>query len=640
MSYAALTSAQRVRAAADGVFPGLLLGLGVAPVLAANGGYFPSSWGWSGVALAWAAVLAAALSDFPRPTQMQLAFVGFLVAFTGWIALSLVWTSTQSETGLEFDRALVYVAAALAVVAIVTADRVVRMLAGLATGIGLICAYALATRLFPHGNLTNDTFAGSRLATPIGYWNGLAIVAGIGTVLAVVFAARASSGVSRAIATGAVPLLLTTLYFTFSRGGWLALLVGVAVLLVADTDRLQLLGPMLAGGVISLVTLWRASESSALTSTSGESLSTAVHQGRSLAAVVLGACVVAGYAGWLVRQYDHIWERPQVPRITRNTAIALAAVVVAAGLVRYGSPVTVARDGYDSFVGKATPGQTNLNSRLFSLTNNGRLPAWKVAWHAFEHHPIGGIGAGGFENYWYQHRTFDATIRDAHNLYLETLAEDGIVGFLLLIGVFAIPFVAFRRVRGNPFAAGALAVLAMYLVQAIGDWDWELSGVTLCALLCGGAVLAMGRDDAPLGLWRWPALALGSAVGLLALANLSGQLLLHASDDATRSSDWGKAVSDARHAQWVLPFDSAPYERLAAAQLGQHQEEAAIATYQKAIARSPGDYRLWVDLAKAQRGDARYASFATAIKLNPLGADDVRTIVMQLLNPLPGASGS
>jgi hypothetical protein len=639
VSYAALTSAQRARAAVDGVLPGLVLGLGVAPVLAANGGYFPSSWGWAGVGLAWAAVLAAALSDFARPTRMQLAFVGLLVAFTGWIALSLIWTSTQSQTGLEFDHMLVYVAGAVAVVAIVGAERVARLLAGVATGIALISAYALATRLFPHG-AAGDTFAGSRLATPIGYWNGLAIVTGMGIILALVFAARASNGAWRAVATGVLPLLVTTVYFTFSRGGWLALLVGLAVLFAADRDRLQLLGPALIGAIASLFAVWRASQASALTHTSAASVTTAAHQGRSLAAVVAGACLVAAYAGWGVRRFDGIWQEPQVQRVVRIAAVALAAIVVVGGVARYGAPWSIARHGYDSFVAEPSGQQANLNSRLFSLTNNGRLPAWKVAWHAFEDHPLGGIGAGGFENYWNQHRTFDEKIRNAHNLYVETLADEGIVGLVLLIGMFSVPLLAFRRVRSNPLAAGALAAFTMFLAHAIVDWDWQLSGVTLCALFCGGALLAMSRDDIPAGQWRWPVLALGSVVGLLALANLSGQLLLHASDDATRSSDWGRAISDAKHAHWVLPYSSEPYERLAAAQLGQHERDAGIASFKNAIAKSPGDYTLWVDLAKTQSGSDRYASFATALKLNPLGADDIRTIVMQLLNPLPGASGS
>lgn len=639
MSYTALASASRVRAAADGAWPAIALGFGVAPVLAANGGYFPSSWGWAGVALAWAAVLAAALADVKKPTGLQLAFVGGLAAFAGWIALSLMWTSTASETNLEFDRMLVYVAGALAVVTIVGAERVTRLLGGVLAGIVVICGYALSTRVFPHG--AEGGFAGSRLASPIGYWNGLGLIAGMGAVLALVFAARARSAFWRGVATACIPLLLTTLYFTFGRGAWLALFVGVVVLFAADHNRLQLVGPAIVGGVLGMFAVWRASQAGALTHTSAESLQTAIHQGRGLAAVVAGACLVAGYGGWLAGRFDHVWETRQAARAARWGLVGIVALAAIVAVARYGSPVSMVQRAYDSFVAQPPSGasaSTNLNNRLFSLSNDGRLPAWKVAWHAFTAHPAGGVGAGGFENYWNQHRTFDEKIRDAHNFYLETLAEDGIFGFAILMAALALPLVAFRRVRGGLVAAGALAAYSMFLVHAFADWDWELSGVTLCALFCGGAILASSRSDAPAGRWRWPALGLSSVVGLLALAGLAGQLLLNASAGATRSSDWGTAKADARHAHWVLPFSSEPWQRLAEAQRAEGQRAAAVASLQKAIAQSPGDYTLWVELAKAQTGDDRYTSFAQAMKLNPLGADDVRTIVQQLLNGPNGGS--
>jgi hypothetical protein len=118
MSYAATASTQRVREAIGSGLPALALGLGVAPVLATNGGYFPSSWGWAGVLLAWGAVLAAMLTEVVRPSGYELAFVGGLAAFAGWIAITMAFTTTQSETGLEFQRTLVYVAGALAVLTI------------------------------------------------------------------------------------------------------------------------------------------------------------------------------------------------------------------------------------------------------------------------------------------------------------------------------------------------------------------------------------------------------------------------------------------------------------------------------------------------------------------------------------------
>ena len=62
---------------------------------------------------------------------------------------------------------------------------------------------------------------------------------------------------------------------------------------------------------------------------------------------------------------------------------------------------------------------------------------WRVSWHGFLQAPILGHGAGTFETTWATNRPNDASIVDAHSLYLQTLDEQGIVGFVLLVGVIA-----------------------------------------------------------------------------------------------------------------------------------------------------------------------------------------------------------
>src|SRR5262249_53189872 len=68
------------------------------------------------------------------------------------------------------------------------------------------------------------------------------------------------------------------------------------------------------------------------------------------------------------------------------------------------------------------------NERLFSTTTNSRRQYWRVALRDFAHHPVLGSGAGTFVREWYRHRTIRADVTDAHSLYLETLAELGLVG--------------------------------------------------------------------------------------------------------------------------------------------------------------------------------------------------------------------
>jgi hypothetical protein len=51
------------------------------------------------------------------------------------------------------------------------------------------------------------------------------------------------------------------------------------------------------------------------------------------------------------------------------------------------------------------------------------------------------VGAAGYEPWWAQHGPLDYHVRNAHSLFVETGAELGIVGFLLLLGFLA----AFKR---------------------------------------------------------------------------------------------------------------------------------------------------------------------------------------------------
>ena len=628
MSFVATASASRVREAADGRLPAAALGLAAAPVLAANGGYFPTTWGWAGMLLAWAAVLGALLRPLSRPSRLELVFLGGLAAFAAWSAASSIWGPATSA-GLEVERTFVYVAAALALLTLVGREHVRLLLGGVLCGIVIVSAYSLATRVFPNGFNDVNSWSGARLARPVGYWNGLGIVAGMAILLAIVFAVRGLTPVGRAAAGAAVPLLVATLYYTFSRGAWLSTLVGLAVLFAVDRSRIRLAATAVPLGVVAALVAWQASRASALTHVGG-TLAAATHDGHRVAAVVLVACIVSAYVGLAGRRLDNLPH--QVERAAPWAGSAVVLVAVVALLARFGAPWTIAQHAYDSFTSNPpASSQTNLNSRLFTLSNNGRVQAWRVALHAFEAHPLAGLGAGGYEQYWNQHRPAAQTIRDAHSLYLETLAETGIVGFLILAGALAAPLVAFRRARKEPFAAVALAAYAAFLIEAAVDWDWELSGVTLAGLLAGGALLVAARTDVPVGRWRLLPLGLGAAVAVLALGGLVGNLSLNASAKAARSGNWSHAASDARRARFFAPWSAQPWDALGKAQLGLGKRAQALASFRTAVAKDPRNWELWVDVGRAARGQARFQAFAQALALNPRD-ETIRQTAQQLID--------
>ena len=173
----------------------------------------------------------------------------------------------------------------------------------------------------------------------------------------------------------------------------------------------------------------------------------------------------------------------------------LAALLIAV-FGRYGFPPTLARKAYDAFTAAPiNPTADDLNSRLFSLSANGRVENWHTAWQQAKAHPVLGDGPGTYAQFWMQHRRDPGTVHDAHSLYLESLAEMGPLGLLLLLVVFGTPLFAIRRARAAPLVPIVAGAYCAYLLHAAGDWDWELPAVTLTALFCGIALLASGRRD-------------------------------------------------------------------------------------------------------------------------------------------------
>ena len=128
----------------------------------------------------------------------------------------------------------------------------------------------------------------------------------------------------------------------------------------------------------------------------------------------------------------------------RRSLAAIAGIVAA-----YGSPSTIAHRTYHSFTGPPTGGQ-NLNSRLFSLSNNGRTVLWRAAWDEFRAHPVAGGGAGSFQRWWLAHRTSGYLVTDAHNLYAQTLGE---LGDRRRRTARAVPRAAARRGRARALAS-------------------------------------------------------------------------------------------------------------------------------------------------------------------------------------------
>ena len=634
------------RGAYEQVIAGALGGLTVVASAAPQGAYFPTSWGWAALALGWVGAMAIVLSERLSLGRLEASALGCLALFVGWVALSALWSTSVPATVSEVERDIVYPLGLLAALFAVKRRAVPQLLGGTLAGIVLICVYSLGTRLLPERLGSFDPLAGYRLAAPLGYWNALGIFSALGALLALGFAVHARNAVLRMAAAGSLLILLPTLYFTFARGPWLAFGFGVLVTVALDSRRLRLINMLIFVGPIALAGVWLSSRSTALTHQNA-ALSAAEHDGHRLLVRLAILTVAAGAATFLVTIVDRRLKAGPGLRRAWASALAIAAcVLLVAGMAKYGSPITLAHKAYRSFTssGAGAFDQQNLNKRFFSLSSNGRVDLWRAAWSDREAHPWLGSGAGSYETYWLQHRPEAIKVRDAHNLYLEVLAELGPVGLALLVAALAIPLAAAIVARGSALAPTASGAYAAFLLHAGADWDWEMVGVTLPALFCAAAILISARSDQReirlAGPWRAAVLVATLGVVAFAVVGEIGNSALAASARAAANGDWRREKTQAQKAAAWAPWSAEPLRRVAEAEYSLGHPLQARNELHRALKRDPHDWELWLDLAVSSTGTGRRHALQTALQLNPFSpeiTDSLSTLGFPRLRTPPAA---
>jgi O-antigen ligase len=496
-----------------------------------EGGYAPASWVWAAALLVVAGVVVVRGRP-ARPSMLELAFLGGLAGLLVWSLLSAWWSLDPTGSILEAQRLLLYLATAAALVLVSGRGSRQAILLGTLAGLGAVCLAGIVDVVVgddPVGALTADPGSEARLSEPVGYANALALMAAMGVLISLGLALAAPRRAVRIAYLAAVPLFAVTLYLTYSRGGWLALAVGLVAMLALRLRSLD--------------------------------------------------------------------RRVALPLAA---AIALAAVAATIVVVR----------GFDSATTTPSAGA----SRLATVSGSNRAEYWRVAWRDVGAHPVVGSGAGSWGRYWLRERPVPQPARDAHSLFLETLAELGPLGLGLLLVAFAAPVVAAIRTRGNPLTPAALGPFAAYAAHAAQDWVWEVPAATVPALLCAVALLARARrlQEPPLRIRTAGAVVTG-VLAVVTLAAYAGNRALEVAETGSETS--------ARRAARLQPWSGQPWRVLGEAQLAGGNVEAARRTFLDAIDRDDGDWELWLDLALASEGAERQRALARAAELNPLAPE-------------------
>ena len=615
-----------------------LLGFLLVVYLGLNGGgYEPIVRGQVGIAVWWGVLLGLAVGALPLRRLGRNAWIalGALSAYVAWVALSSTWSSTVDGSLADLGRVATYLGIFALALGLRGSRGARRMISALAAGIFVLAAVGLLSRLhpawFPEARETVSLLSAnrSRLAYPLGYWNGVGAMVAIGLPLVLYLACSARYLLTRALAAAALPAMALTLYFTFSRGGVVAALVGLIVFFAFANDRMVKGATVLIAGVGSAILMVGAHQRGALDE--GLSNQLAHHQGNELLAMTLVVCagvglLQAGLATYLRHGTRPTWTQPS----RRASQVGLAGLVtvvlvVAVGLVASGK----ASHAWHEF--KDARGTGTGTARLQSFSSNGRVPYWDAALHEFRANPLVGGGSGSFEVWWAQHRgEKGGFVRDAHSLYLEALAELGIVGLVLIVFFFGwvlwigvMSYLRASRSRRSQMAA-ALAGISAFCFAAGYDWLWEIPVLPIACLLLASVLVTVGSRE------RRRALPVaGRVVGCLAAVAamvaiaipLSAASSIQQSQAAVRSGNLNRALTEAEDAIKVEPFAGPPRLQKALVLEEQGEIPAAEKAALGAVHREPQEWRSWVVLSRlqAKQGAANSAlhSYRKAKMLNP-----------------------
>lgn len=628
--------------------------LGFAPVLylaLRGGGYDVIVRSEVGLAAWWIVLLGGLAGILPlsRIGRLGWVCVALLGAFALWTGLATAWSESAERTVTELGRLGTYLGFLVLGLCVVRRDTLRYLVTGMGVAFGVVSLLAVLSRLYPAAFPADQVtvFLGgstTRLNYPLNYSDGTGEFLAIGLPLLLVIATRARTLAGQALGAAALPIAVLGVVLTASRTGVLTGIVAIVVFFVLAPDRIPKLATGLAAAAGSAILVAGLLHRSALRE--GLSTSVAVSQRHQLALLIVVTCIGVALVQVGIALIARYAVRPRWMRITRRRALiaTIAAIVVAIVVaIPAGVPGQLAHQWSVFKQTDVTGGiSSNTYSRFGTVAGSHRYQYWRAAVHAFESKPLTGIGPGTFEFYWAQHGSITEFVRNAHSLYVETLAESGLIGVIPLLGFLLVALGAgiVRALRAPPLARGSLAAatasLVAFCVAAAFDWVWQLAVMPVAAVLLAAAILAYAPDPpapadsipAAAPRWQWGRWVPRGAIAVLALAAMIAIAIPFAATSAIRSSqaDAGAghlqaALSDAATAQRLEPYAATP--RLQRALLLEQAGDlpGARVAIAQAASREPTNWRIWLVRARieAESGYARaaVADYQRAHELNP-----------------------
>jgi hypothetical protein len=520
------------------------------------GGYIPVHWLPAGLALGLFGIVAALLGAYPRrPGQLSLTLLALFGAYAVWVAVSALWAESATRVWMESARTFVYLLVVVLALIYFTEASARRTFRYLVVAASLAVLVVCIVKLWSAGDVAS-LFQEKRFSYPASAPNH------VGALVLVCFwplmwLASASTeraplrGLALGIATGSLGLAV----MTQSRGAIWSLGVSLVLMFIISPARLRLLFYLVAPGLLmvyefpTLNRYWVEGP-------------TAVGGGVG-ARTLLVATLTAAFIGMILALLER-WVKVTL----RMKAIFGTVIMVAVlgGAVYWGvtatsdagGPVKWASQTWQQFTGENTRDPAAEGASRFALVSStGRVQIWKVAIQVFKDAPVLGVGADNFVFRYDLLRLSESfKPQQAHSLELQVLGETGLVGGVLFFGAIVLALGAwlwprctagwraaratwFGKAKPGPEQTGRpslrtgastrwcnprwgddpaaygweMALLAgagYWLVHASVDWIWQMTGVTIPALLFVAA--AMASVDAKAGV-LWPRLRRWTSLG-------------------------------------------------------------------------------------------------------------------------------
>lgn len=616
-----------------------LLGFGSVLYLAlTGGGYDPIVSGQAGIAIWWVVIVGVLAGALPvrKPARLALVAIGLLAAMAIWTGIGLLSTESEERTSRELSRVFAYLGVFVLSVLIRGPRAARHMVSAIGLAIAVVALIALGSRLnpdwFPDAAETVSFLSGAqnRLSFPLNYWNGLAELIAIGLPLMVYVASSTKNVFARAIMGGVIPAVVLAAFFTFSRTGSAAILIGVLVFLAFTNDRVSKAATLLTTGLGAAVLVIAASSRDALEA--GLVGPAGIEQGQEMITITIVVCAAVAVGHGLLSWFLMEKPRPRILSPTREETrylvvgglvVAILAAIMFGG---FGS----ASDRWDDFKSVDNPGEGT--ARLESFAGNGRYQYWNSALDQFSSEPLTGTGAGTFEFWWARSGDIPGFVRDTHSLYFQTLGETGLIGLAILLGFLGVVIVgglvrwrsAATRRKGQ--LAAALGGTTAFVVAAGVDWSWQMPVIPVAFLLLGAILLTAERSRELNGL-SWKARLPISIAGLVAICVIAVPItsisLVRKSQTEAGKGDLNSSLELARSAVEVQPAAASPrLQEALVLELGGNLNAAAAAAL-AAVEREPTNWRHWATLSRieARRGrvDSSVAAYREARRLNPRG---------------------